>query len=72
MQPFRFVAIVLMGTGIACAQSALSPNYLPELDTLADTPTSGAPAEPKAPKSFDKSSMDPSAGRLSASRCRAC
>jgi putative endopeptidase len=61
MQPFRFAAIVLMGTGIACAQSALSPNYLPELDGLADTQSSGAPAEPKAPRSFDKSSMDPSA-----------
>ncbi len=40
MQPFRFAAIVLMGTGIACAQSNFTPNTLRELDGLADTRSS--------------------------------
>jgi putative endopeptidase len=60
MQPFRFAAIVLMGTGIACAQSSLTPNTLRELDGLADTPSSTV-TEPKAPKSFDLSAMDTTA-----------
>ncbi len=58
LHPLRFAAIVLMGTGLACAQSALSSNSLRELDALADTPASSAPAEPKAPKSFDLTAMD--------------
>ena len=65
MQPFRFAAIVLIGAGIACAQSAvqnsLTPTSLRELDALADTPPSSTPIEPKAPKSFDQSSMDTTA-----------
>jgi putative endopeptidase len=60
MQPFRFAAIVLMGTGIACAQSNLAPTPLRALDALADT-GSAAPAEPKAQKMLDLSSMDTSA-----------
>ena len=60
MQPFRFAAIVLMGTGIACAQSNLAPTSLRALDALADT-GSAAPAEPKAQKMLDLSSMDTSA-----------
>jgi putative endopeptidase len=60
MQPFRFAAIVLMGTGIACAQSNLAPTPLRALDALADT-GSAAPAEPKTQKMLDLSSMDTSA-----------
>ena len=60
MQPFRFAAIVLMGTGIACAQSNLAPTPLRALDALADT-GSAAPAEPKAQKMLDLSSMDTTA-----------
>ena len=59
MQPFRFAAIVLMGTGIACAQSSLTPHTLSALDALADT--GSAPAEPKAQKMLDLGSMDQSA-----------
>jgi len=61
MQPFRFAAIVLMGTGIACAQSTLSPTPLRALDALADTGSTAAPAEPKAQKMLDLSSMDTTA-----------
>ena len=61
MQPFRFAAVVLMGAGIACAQSSLTPNSLRELDALADTPSGVTPTEPKAPKSFDLSAMDTTA-----------
>jgi putative endopeptidase len=61
MQPFRFAAIVLAGTGIACAQSNLTPHTLRALDALADTGSSAAPAEPKAQKMLDLSSMDTSA-----------
>ena len=61
MQPFRFAAIVLMGTGIACAQSNLAPTPLRALDALADTGSTAAPAEPKAQKMLDPSSMDTSA-----------
>jgi putative endopeptidase len=61
MQPFRFAAIVLMGTGIACAQSNPSPHTLRALDALADADSSAAPAEPKAQKMLDLSSMDTSA-----------
>ena len=53
MQPFRLAAIVLMGTGIACAQSNLAPTPLRALDALADTGSSAAPAEPKAQKMLD-------------------
>ncbi|HZB87735.1 MAG TPA: M13 family metallopeptidase N-terminal domain-containing protein, partial [Terracidiphilus sp.] len=60
MQPFRIAAIVLMGTGIACAQSNFAPTHLRALDALADT-GSNAPAEPKAQKMLDLSSMDRSA-----------
>ena len=60
MQPFRFAAIVLMGTGIACAQSNLAPTPLRALDALADT-GSAAPTEPKAQKMLDLSSMDTTA-----------
>ena len=60
MQSSRFAAIVLLGTGIACAQSSLNPTTLRELDTLADTPSS-AVAEPKAPRSFDLTSIDKTA-----------
>ena len=61
MQPFRFAAIVLMGTGIACAQSDFTPHTLSALDALADTGSSATPAEPKAQKMLDVSSMDTSA-----------
>jgi len=61
MQPFRFAAIVLVGTGIACAQSNLTPHTLRALDALADDDSSAAPAEPKAQKMLDLSSMDASA-----------
>jgi putative endopeptidase len=61
MQPFRFAAIVLMGTGIACAQSNLTPHTLRALDALADTDSSAAPAEPKAQKMLDLSAMDTAA-----------
>ncbi|HZD47093.1 MAG TPA: M13 family metallopeptidase, partial [Acidobacteriaceae bacterium] len=61
MQPFRFAAIVLMGTGIACAQSTLSPTPLRALDALADTGSTAAPSEPKAQKMLDLSSMDTTA-----------
>jgi len=60
MQSFRFAAIVLMGAGIACAQSSLTPNSLRELDALADTPASSV-AEPKAPRSLDLTSIDKTA-----------
>jgi putative endopeptidase len=65
MQPFRFAAIVLLGTGIACAQSsftstALPGTTLPGLDALADS-SNATPAEPKAQKMFDTSAMDTSA-----------
>ena len=60
MQSSRFAAVLLpmagivLGTGMAVAQSSL-----PELNALADTPTTGsAPQEPKAPKIFDLSAMD--------------
>ncbi len=61
MQPFRFAAIVLMGTGIACAQSNFTPHTLSALDALADTGSNATPAEPKAQKMLDLSSMDTSA-----------
>jgi putative endopeptidase len=61
MQPFRFAAIVLMGTGIACAQSNFTPHTLSALDALADTGSSATPPEPKAQKMLDVSSMDTSA-----------
>ena len=61
MQPFRFAAIVLVGTGIACAQSNFTPRTLSALDALADTDSSAAPAAPKAQKMLDLSSMDTSA-----------
>ena len=61
MQPFRFAAIVLMGTGIAYAQSDFTPHTLSALDALADTGSSATPAEPKAQKMLDVSSMDTSA-----------
>ena len=61
MQPFRIAAIVLMGTGIACAQSSLTSHSLRALDALADSDSSAAPAEPKAQKMLDLSSMDQSA-----------
>jgi putative endopeptidase len=61
MQPFRFAAIVLVGTGIACAQSNFTPHTLSALDALADTGSSAEPAEPKAQKMLDLSAMDPSA-----------
>jgi putative endopeptidase len=61
MQPFRIAAIVLMGTGIACAQSSLTSHSLRALDALADTGSDAAPAEPKAQKMLDLSSMDQSA-----------
>ncbi|HEY4009408.1 MAG TPA: M13 family peptidase, partial [Acidobacteriaceae bacterium] len=61
MQPFRFAAIVLMGTGIACAQSSFPPTPLRALDALADTGSTAAPAEPKAQKMLDLSSMDSTA-----------
>lgn len=60
MQSFRFAAILLMSAGIACAQSSLPSTHLRELDALGDTPGSPAP-EPKAPVSFDRSSMDTTA-----------
>ena len=60
MQPFRIAAIILIGTGIACAQSNFAPTHLRALDALADTGSS-APAEPKAQKMLDLSSMDSSA-----------
>ncbi len=60
MHSFRFAAIVLMGTGIACAQSNLTSTSLRELDALADTPSSSV-AEPKAPRSFDLTSIDKTA-----------
>jgi putative endopeptidase len=60
MQLFRFAAIVLAGAGIACAQSSLAPTSLRELDALADTPSS-SPTEPKAPRSFDVTSIDKTA-----------
>ena len=61
MQPFRFAAIVLMGTGIACAQSNFTPHTLRALDALADTGSDTAPPQPKAQKMLDLSSMDQSA-----------
>ena len=60
MQPFRLAAIALIGTGIACAQSSFPPTPLRALDALADT-GSAAPAEPKAQKMLDLSSMDTTA-----------
>jgi putative endopeptidase len=60
MQPFRLAAIALIGTGIACAQSSFPPTALRALDALADT-GSAAPAEPKAQKMLDLSSMDTTA-----------
>ena len=60
MQPFRLAAIALIGTGIACAQSSFPPTALRALDALADT-GSAAPAEPKAQKMLDVSSMDTTA-----------
>ncbi len=60
MQPLRFAAIALMGAGIACAQSSLSSNSLSELDAIADTSSANVP-EPKAPRSFDLSSIDKTA-----------
>ncbi|HEX6494781.1 MAG TPA: M13 family peptidase, partial [Acidobacteriaceae bacterium] len=60
MQPFRFAAIILMGTGIACAQSSFTPHSLSALDALEDT-TSAVPPEPKAQKMLDLSSMDTTA-----------
>ena len=60
MQPFRIAAIVLMGAGIACAQSTFAPTHLRALDALEDA-GSNAPAEPKAQKMLDLSSMDRSA-----------
>jgi putative endopeptidase len=60
MQPSRLAAVLLpiagivLGTGIALAQSSL-----PELNALADAPsTESVPKEPKALKSFDLSAMD--------------
>ena len=53
MRPTYFAAILFLGTGIAVAQSTL-----PELNSLADLPAGSAPAEPKAPKSFDVTSLD--------------
>src|SRR6201996_6342961 len=61
MQPFRFAAVVLLGTGIACAQSDFTPHTLSALDALADTGSNATPAEPKAQKMLDVSSMDKSA-----------
>ena len=61
MQPFRFAAIVLMGTGIACAQSNFTSHTLGALDALADTGSETAPPQPKAQKMLDLSSMDQSA-----------
>ena len=61
MQPFRFAAIVLMGTGIACAQSNFTSHTLGALDALADTGSDTAPPQPKAQKMLDLSSMDQSA-----------
>ncbi|HEY3991084.1 MAG TPA: M13 family metallopeptidase N-terminal domain-containing protein, partial [Acidobacteriaceae bacterium] len=61
MQPFRFAAIVLVGTGLACAQSSFTSNTLPGLDALADTGSSATPPQPKAQKMLDLSSMDRSA-----------
>jgi putative endopeptidase len=55
MGPIRIAAVLLLGTGVAFAQSSLS-----ELNTLADA-TATAPAEPKALKSFDVTSLDRSA-----------
>ena len=60
MQSFRFAAIALLGTGIACAQSSFTSNTLPGLDALADSSTA-TPAEPKAQHMFDTSAMDTSA-----------
>ena len=57
MRPLHIAAFILMGTGIAVAQSSLS-----ELQTLAATPDSGsAPTEPKRLTSFDVTSIDRSA-----------
>src|ERR1700761_3460754 len=61
MQPFRFAAVVLLGTGIACAQSDFTPHQLSALDALADTGSNATPAEPKTQKMLDVSSMDRSA-----------
>ena len=61
MQPFRIATIVLLGAGIACAQSNFTPHTLRALDALADTGSDAAPAEPKAQKMLDLSSMDQSA-----------
>jgi putative endopeptidase len=61
MQSFRLAAIVLMGTGIGCAQNSFTPHRLSALDALADAGSSAQPAEPKAQKMLDLSSMDASA-----------
>ena len=61
MQPFRIATIVLLGAGIACAQSNFTPHTLRALDALADTGSDAAPTEPKAQKMLDLSSMDQSA-----------
>jgi len=52
----RIAAVLLLGTGVAYAQSTL-----PELRSLADPDAGSTPAEPKALRSFDVSSIDRSA-----------
>ncbi len=57
MRPLHIAAFILMGTGLAVAQSSLT-----ELKTLAAAPDTGsAPAEPKRLTSFDVTSIDRSA-----------
>ena len=54
MRPIHLAAVILLGTGAALAQSSL-----PELSSLADTPSSSTtPVEPKATKSFDLTAID--------------
>jgi len=58
MRPFRFAATVLLGTA-ALVEVSVAQSTLPQLAALADVPMSGSvPAEPKAPISFDLSSLD--------------
>ena len=54
MRPIHIAAVILLGTGAALAQSSL-----PELSSLADTPSSNTvPTEPKATTSFDLTAID--------------
>ncbi len=61
--PHRRLPALLLGAAglLLAAPLCLAQSSLPELNALADTPSSAAPVEPKPLKSFDLSAMDTSA-----------